>query len=238
MPSPRITTQTFLSRLPLFSDLAPVELDRIAAGTTELHVPRGEVIVNRGDPCLGFHLVVYGQVKLAIVTTQGGEKIVDLIAPGHSFGEAVMFMERPYYVLAQAVADSFVLHISRRVVFEEIERDPAFARKMLAGLSRRLHGLVTDVESYSLQSGTERLIGYLLRQDERPAGPSEGVQAGSNVPYVVTLTTSKAIIASRLNLTPEHLSRILHELATAGLISVEGRDIRILDVGKLGSYPR
>jgi CRP-like cAMP-binding protein len=238
MPSPRITTQTFLSRLPLFSDLAPAELDRIAAGTTELHVPRGEVIVNRGDPCLGFHLVVYGQVKLAIVTTQGGEKIVDLIAPGHSFGEAVMFMERPYYVMAQAVADSFVLHISRRVVFEEIERDPAFARKMLAGLSRRLHGLVTDVESYSLQSGAERLIGYLLRQDERLGGPSEGAQAGSNVPYVVTLTTSKAIIASRLNLTPEHLSRILHELATAGLISVEGRDIRILDVEKLGSYPR
>ena len=238
MPSPRITTQTFLSRLPLFGDLAPAELDRIAAGTTELHVPRGEVIVNRGDPCVGFHLVVYGQVKLAIVTTQGGEKIVDLIAPGYSFGEAVMFMERPYYVMAQAVADSFVLHISRRVVFEEIDRDPAFARKMLAGLSRRLHALVTDVESYSLQSGTGRLIGYLLRQDERQGGPPEAAQPGSNAPYVVTLTTSKAIIASRLNLTPEHLSRILHELATAGLISVEGRDIRILDVDKLRAYPR
>ena len=238
MPSPRISTQTFLSRLPLFGDLAPAELDRIAAGTTELHVPRGEVIVNRGDPCVGFHLVVYGQVKLAIVTTQGGEKIVDLIVPGYSFGEAVMFMERPYYVMAQAVADSFVLHISRRVVFEEIERDPAFARKMLAGLSRRLHGLVTDVESYSLQSGTGRLIGYLLRHDERQGGPPEAAQPGSNVPYVVTLTTSKTIIASRLNLTPEHLSRILHELATAGLISVEGRDIRILDVDKLRGYPR
>ena len=237
MPSPRITTQTFLSRLPLFADLAPAELDRIAAGTTELHVPRGEVIVNRGDPCVGFHLVVYGQVKLAIVTTQGGEKIVDLIVPGYSFGEAVMFMERPYYVMAQAVSDSFVLHISRRVVFEEIEHDPAFARKMLAGLSRRLHGLVTDVESYSLQSGTERLIGYLLRQDERVGAPPEAAQAGANVPYVVTLTTSKAIIASRLNLTPEHLSRILHELAAAGLISVDGRAIRILDVERLRSHP-
>ena len=234
MSNHKITTQAFLSRLPLFSDLAPAELDRIAAGTTEVHVPRGEVIVNRGDPCVGFHLVVYGQVKLAIVTPQGGEKIVELIGPGYSFGEAVMFMERPYYVMAQAVADSFLLHISRRAVFEGLERDPAFAKKMLAGLSRRLHGLVTDVESYSLQSGTERLIGYLLRQDERP----DGAQGSPGASYVITLTTSKTIVASRLNLTPEHLSRILHELATAKLINVDGRDIHILDVAKLRAYPR
>ena len=225
MSNHKITTQAFLSRLPLFSDLAPAELDRIAAGTTEVHVPRGEVIVNRGDPCVGFHLVVYGQVKLAIVTPQGGEKIIELIGPGYSFGEAVMFMERPYYVMAQAVADSFLLHISRHAVFEGLERDPAFAKKMLAGLSRRLHGLVTDVESYSLQSGTERVVGYLLRQDEQ--------QAQSGKSYVVTLPASKTVVASRLNLTPEHFSRILHELSEAKLISVEGRDVRILDVATL-----
>ncbi|MBU6484285.1 MAG: Crp/Fnr family transcriptional regulator [Betaproteobacteria bacterium] len=228
MPSPRIATQAFLSRLPLFNDLGSADLDRIAAGTTELHVPRGEILFNRGDPCTGFHLVVYGQVKLAIITPHGGEKIVEIISPGYSFGEAVMFMERPYVVMAQALADTFLLHVSRQVVFDAIERDATFARKMLAGLSRRLHGLIGDVEAYTLQSGTERLIGYLLRQDEQ--------QASANAPYVVTLPTSKTIVASRLNLTPEHLSRILHELAAAGLISVEGRDIRIVDIARLRTY--
>ncbi|MDE2210080.1 MAG: Crp/Fnr family transcriptional regulator [Betaproteobacteria bacterium] len=228
MPSPRIATQAFLSRLPLFNDLGSADLDRIAAGTTELHVPRGEILFNRGDPCAGFHLVVYGQVKLAIITPHGGEKIVEIISPGYSFGEAVMFMERPYVVMAQALADTFLLHVSRQVVFDAIERDATFARKMLAGLSRRLHGLIGDVEAYTLQSGTERLIGYLLRQDEQ--------QASANAPYVVTLPTSKTIVASRLNLTPEHLSRILHELAAAGLISVEGRDIRIVDIARLRTY--
>ena len=228
MSSPRIATQAFLSRLPLFSDLGSADLDRIAAGTTELHIPRGEILFNRGDPCAGFHLVVYGQVKLAIVTSHGGEKIVEIIGPGYSFGEAVMFMERPYVVMAQALADTFLLHVSRHVVFDAIQRDATFARKMLAGLSRRLHGLIGDVEAYTLQSGTERLIGYLLRQDEQ--------QASANAPYVVTLPTSKTIVASRLNLTPEHLSRILHELAAAGLITVEGRDIRIVDIAKLRAY--
>jgi len=219
---PQIKTQAFLASLPLFKELAPAELDPIAAGTTELHVPRGEIIFNRGDPCVGFHLVVYGQVKLAFISPQGSEKVLEIIGPGSSFGEALMFMDKPYVVMAQALADSMLLHVAKSVVVREIERDPKFARKMLAGLSRRLHSLISDVESYSLQSGTQRVIGFLLRQDTQ--------QGEDSKPYTVTLPTSKAIVASRLNVTPEHFSRILHDLIAAGLIEVDGREIRIVDV--------
>lgn len=228
MSRPKISTQTFLSRLPLFEELAPAELDRVAAGTTELHVPRGEIVVNRGDPCVGFHVVIYGQVKLAFLSPQGGEKVVEIIPAGYSFGEALMFMGKPYIVMAQTLADSMLLHVSRKVVFDEIERSADFARRMLAGLSRRLHSLISDVESYSMQSGTERVIGYLLRQDEE--------LAAANSPYVMRLTTSKAVVASRLNVTPEHFSRILHDLSERGLIVVEGREIRIVDSAKLRDY--
>ncbi|MCC7326482.1 MAG: Crp/Fnr family transcriptional regulator [Burkholderiales bacterium] len=223
-----IKTQAFLASLPLFKELAPEELDPIAAGTTELHVPRGEIIFNRGDPCVGFHLVVYGQIKLAFLSTQGSEKVVELIGPGGSFGEALMFMDKPYILMAQALADSLLLHVSKNVVFTQIEREPAFARKMLAGLSRRLHSLISDVESYSLQSGTQRVIGYLLRQD--------GQAGAAPLSYVVTLPTSKAIVASRLNVTPEHFSRILHDLVEAGLIAVDGRDVHIVDDERLRAY--
>lgn len=228
MPNPRIKTQAFLASLPLFKELTPTEIDRIAEGTTELHVPRGEILFNKGDSCAGFHLVIYGQVKLAFISPQGGEKVVEIVGPGASFGEALMFMEKPYIVMAQTLADSMLLHVSREVVFAELERDPKFARKMLAGLSRRLHGLIADVESYSLQSGMQRVIGYLLRQDEE--------QAAADASYAIKLPTLKAVVASRLNLTPEHFSRILHELADLGLISIDGREVSILDVGKLRAY--
>jgi CRP-like cAMP-binding protein len=225
---PKIKTQAFLATLPLFKELAPAEIDRIAAGTTELHVPRGEIVVNRGDPCVGFHVVIYGQVKLAFLSPQGGEKVVEIIPAGYSFGVALMFMGKPYIVMAQTLADSMLLHVSRKVVFDEIERSADFARRMLAGLSRRLHSLISDVESYSMQSGTERVIGYLLRQDEE--------LAAANAPYVMRLTTSKAVVASRLNVTPEHFSRILHDLAEQKLIEVEGREIRIVDPARLREY--
>lgn len=228
MPPPKIKTQAFLANLPLFKELAPAEIDRIAAGTTELHVPRGEILFNKGDACIGFHLVIYGQVKLSFVTPQGNEKVVEIIGPGYSFGEALMFMDKPYIVMAQTLADSLLLHVSKQAVFDGLEHDPGFAKRMLAGLSRRLHGLITDVESYSLQSGTQRVIGYLLRHDVDQASP-----AGQ---YTVTLPTSKAIVASRLNLTPEHFSRILHDLTAAGLIDVEGREVKIADATKLRNY--
>jgi CRP-like cAMP-binding protein len=228
MSKTKIKAEAFLASHPLFKELAPAELEPIAAGTTVLEVPRGEIIFNRGDPCEGFHVVVYGQVKLAFVSSEGNEKVIEIVAPGHSFGEALMFMEKPYIVMAQALIDSLLLHVSRNVVFAELERDPRFARKMLAGLSRRLHGLISDVEAYSLQSGTERVIGYLLREDAPTVSESD--------PYVVTLPTSKAVVASRLNVTPEHFSRILHDLANAGLIKVDGRDVTIFEAAKLRDH--
>ncbi|OGA44004.1 MAG: Crp/Fnr family transcriptional regulator [Betaproteobacteria bacterium RIFCSPLOWO2_12_FULL_62_13] len=204
------------------------ELDRIATGTREVHAMRGEVLFRKGDPCDGFHLVVYGQIKLAFTSPSGVEKVVELMGPGQSFGEAVMFTERPYPVYSQALVDSMLLHIAKAVVFEEIERDPAFARKMIGGLSRRLHSLVSDLESYTLHSGMQRVIGYLLRGE-----PEKGNQGA---PLSVALPSSKTVIASRLNLTPEHFSRILHDLMEAGLIRVEGRSITILDLEQLRTF--
>jgi len=227
MPDPRIRTSDFLSKLPMFQQLGPEELERIAAGTTEIRAPKGRTLFQRGDPCVGFHVVVYGQVKLGFISPQGAEKVVEIIHAGQSFGEALMFTDRPYVVFAQCLADSLLLHISKAAIDSEIARDPLLARRMIAGLSVRLHGLIQDVEAYSLRSGMQRVIGYLLRDlDDR----------GPDAPMRVVLDTQKGIIASRLNLTPEHFSRVLGELAHEGLISVNGAEIEILDAPRMRGF--
>ena len=219
----RIDPRQFLKRLPLFADLAPADMDMVAAATTELHLPRGRVIFKRGDPCNGFHTVIYGSVKLCFVSSQGDEKVVELIGPGQSFGEALMFMERDYIVQAEALADCMLLHIGKEAILSGIERDPGFARRMLAGMSRRLHGLISDVESYTLRSGSQRVVGYLLKDDPRQGGE-------------VTLSASKKMVASRLNITPEYFSRVLHDMAGRGLVGIAGRSITILDLERLRAY--
>ncbi len=222
-PSQGVNIEALLSRVPLFNDLEADEVARIARGTREINALRGDILFHKGDSPTGFYLIVYGQVKLAFTSSQGGEKVVDILNQGQTFGEAVMFMDKPCMVYAQALSDSQLLDISKNAIIDELERDPKLGRKMIAGLSMRLHHLLIDVESYSLHSGRQRIIGYLLRDNVKSDAKS----------LTVTLPTNKGVIASRLNLTQEHFSRILHELSDKGLIVVEGRKIGIPDVEKL-----
>lgn len=224
MTTHKIRIQDFLARIPLFQGLSAPELDRLAAATTQIHAPRGTVLFKQGDPCLGFHTVMYGQVKLLLTTPVGDEKVVRLIRPGGSFGEALMFMDKPYIVSAQTLEDTMLIHVGKAALYVEMEHHPQLTRKMLASLSQRLHALMADVASYSLRSGAQRVIGYLLKSDAKEPA------------HQIRLSTSKAIIASRLNLTPEHFSRILRDLSDQELIQVKGRDITILDMPRLQDY--
>lgn len=217
----------FLAHIPLFGEMSPAEIARIAQGTRELHLARGEVLFRRGDIPAGFYVVVHGKVKLALTSPQGIEKVVELIGPGQSFGEAVMFMDKPYPVFAQALSDALVLHIGKNVIAGGIDSDPAFCRKMLAGLSVRLHRLIQNVESLSLRTSVQRVIDYLL-QDQDGAGAGREIR--------ISLAANKNVIASNLNITPETFSRILHNLSEAGLIAVEGKEVRIGDTAKLRAY--
>jgi CRP-like cAMP-binding protein len=212
----------YLSVLPLFNDLTPAELTQLAEGCRLRRLARNDMVFRTGERCEEFHVVVTGQIKLFVISPQGQEKVVELIGAGQSFGEAIMFTGRPYIISAQALTETLLLTVSQRAVFGEIERDHRFALRMLAGLSRRLHGLIHDVQAYALQSGLHRVIGYLLRDQD-----VEDCEAGEV--RTVSLPVSKATIASRLSLTPEYFSRVLHDLESQGLIEICGREIRIVD---------
>lgn len=143
------------------------------------------------------------------------------MGPGQSFGEPVMFLERPTLVEAQAASDARVLQVPKPGVFAELERNPKFARQVIAGLSRRVETLVRELDRQAIGSGAARLAAYLLRQAR--GAPS----------LAWTLPAAKGEVASQLNLSAEHFSRILHELAASGLLQVQGRRIVVPDTQRL-----
>ncbi|MEO8305423.1 MAG: Crp/Fnr family transcriptional regulator [Betaproteobacteria bacterium] len=216
----------YLSILPLFNALSSEELRDVAAGSTLRRLTRGEIVFRAGDPCNEFFVIVTGQVKLFMLAPSGQEKVVELMGAGQSFGEAIMFTDRPFFLNSQAITDALLLSVSKQAVIAEIVRDHRFALRMLAGLSRRMHGLVRDVEAHALHSGRQRVIRYLLR--DQVLGCSEAC--------TVSLPASKATVSSRLSLTPEYFSRVLHELEAQGLIEIDGRNIRIPDARRLSDY--
>ncbi|PKO84937.1 MAG: Crp/Fnr family transcriptional regulator [Betaproteobacteria bacterium HGW-Betaproteobacteria-11] len=226
MTTPAPDPTQLLKCLPLFQELLPEQLQAIAAASRQRRLSRGGMLFQKGDPAHGFYVVVSGQIKLAFPSLQGNEKVIEILGPQQSFGEAVMFMGRPYPVFAEAMSESLLLCIGGEAVFALLERDPGFARRMLAGLSLRLHTLVQDIETYSQRSATQRLVGFLLQL--YPQGAS-----GS---HEIRLPASKQVIASRLNLTPETLSRIFHELSNSGVIEVHGKTVVIPDLTRLREY--
>ena len=219
----------FLAKSSLFGGLSAEELARVSLSCQVRRYARGDLIFRAGEPSDAFFMVMTGRIKLFLLSPAGQEKVVEIISPGQSFAEALVFLDKPYIVSAQALADAVLVSVSKQGVIREIQQDARMALHMLAGLSKRLHGLIQDVEGYALSSGLQRLIGFLLR--DLVANPDHMPNTAT-----ISLPASKATIASRLSLSPEYFSRVLHELEDDGLIEIDKREIRILDVVRLAKY--
>ncbi len=214
-----------LAATTLFAQLGDSERARIARATREHKLRRGEILFHRGDPCSGIHVLLTGQVKLAVISTLGKEKVVELLGPGQSFGEETMFLNQPYSCFAEALSDCKVLHVTRSAIERELGSMSALGKTLLSNMAQRNSDLVDDVESFALASGKERIISFLLHELQGHA--THGDEA------VLHLPVHKGVIASRLNLTQEHFSRILHDLQEAGLIAVDGKFIAIPSLNRL-----
>jgi CRP-like cAMP-binding protein len=223
--APRV--ESFLARLPLFDGLGADELQRLAAGTTRRELARGGVLFREGERSTGVHALVFGRIKLASRGVDGRERLVDLVTPGRTFGEPMMFLDKPYIVTATALADSVVLTVARDAILAELARNAHFASRIIGTLSARVEALVHELEGYALGSGTRRFVAWLLR---RP------LAVGASGAATVTLPAAKRVLAKRLNVSAEHLSRILRGLSAEGLIAVRGRDVSIADVERLRAW--
>jgi len=214
----------FLASASLFRALSARDLSRISASASAVDAPRGSFLFRKGDACRGLYILISGQVKLALQAPHGEEKVVELIGPGGTFGETAIFLNRPHGLIAEALMHSKLVHIPKAAVLRELDRTPGLMRGVITTLSLRLHHFLSDLEGYTLRTGIERVAGYLISvlPDEADDDAVE-----------ILLPASKGIIASKLNLTQEHFSRILRELSGEGLIRVTGRRVQIPDVARL-----
>ncbi len=223
----REAIETLPANVPLFAQLDHKALARLTKSAVEISAPRGTTLFSTGDACNGLHAVISGRVKLALPAPGQSEKVIALLSAGSTLGAAAMFLQEPHGLSAETLSDTKLVHIPRASVLACVTRDSQFACQMIVALSRRQRELIAEIESSTLHSGTERVVKFILNELEPEAG--DGAAA-------ITLPAKKRIIASRLDLTHEHFSRILHDLSAARLIKVEGANVMVPDVRKLRSY--
>lgn len=223
-----IQLKAVLKNVPLFREMSDEHLAYLAGKARIVDLARGAYVFHKGDHCHGFYVTVQGNIKISFLSSEGKEHVARIVGPGQTFAEAVAFTGKACPASVQAISPSQVLFIPKEAIYHCLEKDPACARSMLAGLSRRLHHLTSELELVTLLSSHQRVIGYLLQHQDAASGNGGSAD--------IKLNVSKTIIAAHLNLTPETLSRVLHSLSEQGLIRIEGKTIHINDIEKLRAF--
>jgi CRP-like cAMP-binding protein len=206
----------------LFAEASDEHLVSLSGSMHAVGLTHGETLFRHGEPATRFFYLRSGQVKLFRVSPDGHEKIIEIIRPGQTFAEAVMFIgpHGRYPVSCEAISDCELYAFDQKAFLQVLESSHEISFGMLASMSRRLHMLVNQIESLTLQNATYRLVMHLLELAPREASAAADLE----------LTTPKSALASRLAIQPETFSRILAKLRDQGLIEVRGHHIALRDL--------
>ena len=193
----------------LFSSLSDAQFDSVVACCRIARLPKGKALFLQNQPARHFFLVAEGLVMLTRTAMDGNEKVIDIINPGQTFAEAVILSGLDTYpVNAQAVSPSRLIAVDSTAYLGHLQRSSALCLKVMARMGQRMHWLINEVGRMALHNATYRLVGYLLDQIDEKDTDKKSIQ----------LVAPKQVIASRLTITPETLSRTLKKLAELDLI--------------------
>ncbi|MES9969503.1 MAG: Crp/Fnr family transcriptional regulator [Candidatus Thiodiazotropha sp.] len=209
-----------LKRCYLFAHLDDSQFQQVEKMAHELRLRDGQLFFQSGDPATHFFLVIQGQIKLTRLSMQGQEKVIEIITPGQTFAEALMFGEHPEYpVNAVAIGDTYLLSFEAAQFLQILRGSIDTCFRLMGDMSHRLKSLIREIDELTLQSASCRVASFLWKRWQ--AGADDGIGFELQAP--------KGVIASRLSVTPETFSRILHNFTNQGLIRVDGGRVEVLD---------
>ncbi|MDX1431461.1 MAG: Crp/Fnr family transcriptional regulator [Gammaproteobacteria bacterium] len=208
----------------LLAGLTDEELEEVARGLRVVRLAESERLFDHGQPARFFFYLRAGEIKLFRTSAEGGEKVIDIVRPRETFAEAAMFMQAGGYpVSAEAIVASELLAFEQKTMMTLLGNSTATCFRLMAIMSRRLRQQVDEIDRLTLHNATFRLVSFFLQQI-----PPDVLQSPE-----IHLTTPKHVIASRLGIQPETLSRILARLAREGYLEVQAQNIVLKDLDAL-----
>ena len=211
----------------LFSGLDQEDFDALMQHVSVIRLDKGEVLFHRGDKAEFFYFVESGQMELNIIAPTGQRKVLEVVGPDRTFAEAVTFMrEHKYPVTCEALSDSVVCRIPNTAYVDLLHRDSEACMRLLSDLSRHLHARVQEIERLTVQNARDRLVSYLL----------EHIVETNDDEATIRVELPRHVIASRLSITPETLSRLLRSLVEDRILTIEDRVIFVHSLSRLRPY--
>lgn len=211
--------------LHLFKDMADEHFESLTrAAFLQRMPPRVNLIAEHDRPDF-LHVVAEGAVEL--FSRHGGrETTIDICRPVTTFILAAVVGDLPYLASGRTLEPSRILMLPAENVRAVFDSDAAFARAIVRELSRSFRSVMKELKSQKLRTSAERLANWILVHNSR--GPGNGRFA---LPY------EKKILAARLGMTPENLSRSLGQLSRHG-VAVTRSHIEIRDAETLRAFAK
>ena len=211
-----------LQRSAIFKGLPEEDMVRIAGYATRQSLVKDEILFEEGGEVRGFYIVTKGLIKAYRIAENGREQLIHLVHPDESFAEPAIAGLMGYPAHTKALEKTEVILIPATEFLAHLRERPDLSLRILGSLSRHLHELVTTIENYKLRDVETRLLHWLIHRS--PDGAPTAT---------IRLAISKGTLAAELGTRQETLSRILAKLRDSGEIHVSGREITIVDTGKL-----
>ncbi len=223
MPLPFQTVTVLLGGLP------DAEARDIAARFVERRYPRDAAVFYEGADAEGLLIVRSGIVKLVALSEKGTETTLHILRPGDVFGEtAVSEPVRPF--TAVAVTDAVLSILPRNALLDALASSPAFARNLVALLSKRLGQVEREFAGIVNAWPHHRLARELLHL----AGDL-GVETGDGT--LIPLRLTHEDLSNLIGTTRETVTILLRKFEEMGIIRRRSRQI-IVDRPRLAEYAR
>ncbi|MCG8428911.1 MAG: Crp/Fnr family transcriptional regulator [Chromatiales bacterium] len=213
-----------------FQIFSTAQLEQLAQSANLVHLFGGNQLFQTGDKATHFYCISTGMLKLSRLSTEGHEKVLDIPGPGDIVALASVFLpEQTHTYLATALTDCEILAIPDAALLEVLNSDAPLCIKLLSQLSHQVQNRIEEIDSICLKTAANRFAAYLLSNTT-----SNQKDCHSSRPTAVfKFPASKSVIASRLAITPETLSRLLRSLSKQQVIESKGNQIIIRNLGYL-----
>jgi CRP/FNR family cyclic AMP-dependent transcriptional regulator len=181
--------------------------------------PRNTTLIREGECGDTLFVILSGKVKVFSSNREGKEVMLDIHGPGETIGEMALD-EGVRSASVIAIEPTTCSLISRDMMRRYITANPDFALQLIGRLIRRTRMAVENVKRLALLDVYGRVTTLIASLTPGgPAGPGTGT---------LTERLSQQEIAARVGASRDMVSRILHDLAENGYISLRSRRIDVL----------
>lgn len=220
-----------LHQSPLFASVDDDGAAALMELLTEQVVSKGGVLFHEGQPGDQLFLIIEGKVKLGHASADGRESLMAVLGPGEMFGELSLFDPGPRAASATALTEARVVRLDNAQLMPWLAGRPEVAASLLQALARRLRRTNEAMADLVFSDVPGRVAKALMELGEK-----FGTMVSGGL--LVTHDMTQEEIAQLVGASRETVNKALADFAQRGWISLESRQVLILDVERLGNRAR